>query len=214
MKSFPNYRQPDRKDCGPTSLKIVAKHYGRQVSIAATRKWTHTTRTGSSLLNLCDAAEHMGFKAMGVRVSFRHLMQEIALPCIVHWKEDHYVVVYKVRENKVYLSDPAVGLLTLDKESFLNGWMGNNAHAESQEGVALLLEPTLRFYQNEWEEEKTYDFSFLYRYLFRYKGLLFQLTLGLAAGSLVQLIFPLLTQSIVDVGIQNQDLGFIGHKGS
>ncbi len=209
MASFPHHQQPDYKDCGPTCLKIVAKHYGKVIALPKIRLLSETSRRGSSLLSLCDAAEKMGFRATGVRINYPTLAEEAALPCILHWGNHHYVVAYKLRKDKIYLSDPARGLTTVDKEAFLEKWIGKNADEGTPEGIALLLEPTPSFYKNEWEAEERHSFSYLYKYMFRYKNLLFQLALGLLGGSLLQLIFPFLTQSIVNVGIQNQDIGFI-----
>ncbi len=209
MPKFPHYRQPDNKDCGPTCLKMVAKHYGKTISLPKLREFSETSRRGSSLLSLSDAAEKIGFRATGVRVSYKVFIKEVPLPCMLHWENDHYVVAYKIRKNKIHLSDPAKELITVNKAAFLKGWIGYNADEHTQEGIALLLEPTPSFYKNEWEEEKKHGFSYLYKYLFRYKNLLFQLALGLLGGSLLQLIAPFLTQSLVDVGIQNQDIGFI-----
>ena len=209
IAKFPHYQQPDHKDCGPTCLKIVAKHYGKVVSLPEIRLLAETSRRGSNLLSLCDAAEKMGFRATGVRINYPTLVEEVPLPCVLHWSNHHYVVAYKVKKNKVYLSDPARGLMVVDQATFLTKWIGRNADEGTPEGIALLLEPTPTFYKNDWETEEKHSFSYLYKYLFRYKNLLFQLVLGLAAGSLLQLIFPFLTQSIVDVGIQNQDIGFI-----
>ena len=209
MPRFPHYKQPGLKDCGPTCLKIVTRHYGKAIALPKLRQLAHTSRTGSSLLSLCDAAEAIGFRATGVRINYLTLAEEVTLPCILHWDTHHYVVVYKLRKDKVYLSDPARGLMIVGQEDFLEKWIGKNTDAGTPEGIALLLEPTPEFYKNKWEAEEKHDFSYLYQYLFRYKGLLLQLILGLLGVSLLQLIFPFLTQSIVDVGIQNQDIGFI-----
>ncbi len=207
MAKFPYYRQRDIKDCGPTCLKIIAKHYGKIIPSPKIRLLAETSRKGSSLLGLCDAAEKIGFKAIGVRIDYRTLMDEVAMPCILHWNNHHYVVLYKIKKDKIHLSDPARGLKVFNNENFIKSWIGNNANAP--EGIALLLEPTPSFYKNQWEPEEKRSFSYLYKYLFRYKNLLLQLVLGLLGGSLLQIIFPFLTQSIVDVGIQNQDIGFI-----
>ncbi len=206
---FPHYQQPDHKDCGPTCLKMVAKHYGKVITLPRLRSLAENTRRGSNLLGLCDAAEKIGFRATGVRINYQTFSEEIALPCILHWKDYHYVVAYKRKKNKVYLSDPAKGRIMVDKKIFLEKWIGKNADESTPEGIALLLEPTPVFYKSDWKVEEKQSFSYLYKYLFRYKHLLFQIALGLAGGSLLQLIFPFLTQSLVDVGIQNQDIGFI-----
>ncbi len=209
-KSFPFYKQPDSKDCGPTCLKIIAKHHGKTLNIQTLRSLSETTREGSNLLTLSDAAEKIGFRTLGVKLSIKKL-EEAPLPCILHWNSNHYVVLYKSKKNKFYVSDPAHGLLKYSEEDFLKFWIGNNATNETEEGIALLLEPTPAFYKNEWdnEDKKAFGFALLTKYIIPYKSFVVQLAIGLLAGSLLQLIFPFLTQSIVDVGIQNQNLHFI-----
>lgn len=213
MSNFPFYKQPDAKDCGPTCLRIIAKHYKKVIPLQTIRNLSETTREGSSLYGLSDAAEKMGFKTLGVKINFQTLKEEAPLPCIVHWNKVHFVVVYKIDKSKVYISDPSYGLITYSHQDFIKSWIGNNADEETEEGIALLLEPTSKFTESIWEEGVKAP-SPLGRagvgiYLFRYKNLLVQLILGLIAGSLLTLIFPFLTQSIVDVGIQNQDINFI-----
>lgn len=215
IKKFPHYMQLDGKDCGPTCLKIIAKHYRKNFSLQYIRNISETTRSGSSLLDLSDAAEKMGFRSLGVKISY-HDLQEAPLPCILHWNKSHFVVLYdtgkskKNSEAKLKISDPGHGLLEFTKDEFLISWIGNNVDAATEDGVALLLEPTPKFYDDSLNDEKTkLDFSFLSKYLFKYKRFLWQLVIGLLAASLLQLIFPFLTQSIVDVGIKNRDINFI-----
>lgn len=210
MSKFPHYKQADAKDCGPTCLKIVAKHYGKTLNIQQLRSLSETTREGSNLLNLSEAAEQIGFRTLGVKLSLEKL-KEAPLPCILHWNSNHYVVVYKIKKDKVFISDPAYGLLEYNKEAFLKSWIGNNADDHTEEGIALLLEPTPKFHQSEFDKEdkKAFGFGLLFTYILPYKSFLVQLIIGLLAGSLLQLIFPFLTQSVVDVGIQNQNIHFI-----
>ncbi|WP_284651347.1 peptidase domain-containing ABC transporter [Flavobacterium terrisoli] len=210
MKKFPNYIQADSKDCGATSLKIIAKHYGKTLNIQTLRKLSETTREGSTLMNISDAAETIGFKTLGVKVNLDKLL-EAPLPCIIHWNKNHYVVLYKIRKEIFYISDPAIGLIEYSKEEFIKFWIGNNANETTEEGIALLLEPTAKFNQTEYDKEdnKSFGFALLFKYLIPYKSYVIQLAIGLLAGSLLQLVFPFLTQSIVDVGIQNQNIHFI-----
>jgi ATP-binding cassette subfamily B protein len=216
---FPKYLQPDFKDCGPTCLRIISKFYGKTISLQQIRNLSETTREGSSLLGLSDAAEKLGFKSLGVQIDFKTLVEEVPLPCIVHWNKQHFVVVYKIetlrkpqgnRDYKIYISDPSYGLITYTKQEFIKSWIGNNAEENTEEGIALLLETTPAFFKNEFDnDESKASFSFLSKYLLKYKSLVIQLAIGLLTGSLLSLIFPFLTQSIVDVGIQNQDINFI-----
>lgn len=207
-RAFPFYKQPGFKDCGPTCLRIVAKHYEKLISLQEIRELSETTREGSNLLKLSDAAEAIGFRSLGVKINY-HQLKESPLPCIVHWNKNHFVVVYAIKKDVVYISDPSYGLITYTVKEFLERWIGNNASEETKEGIALLLEVTPKFKKLEWESTDKKSLKFLFQYLFKYKGLLVQLCIGLLVGSLLQLIFPFLTQSIVDVGIQNQDINFI-----
>jgi ATP-binding cassette subfamily B protein len=208
LKKFPTYKQTEAKDCGPTCIKIIAKYYGKLINTQQLRSLSETTREGSSLLGLSDAVESVGFKSLGVKLNFKQLL-EAPLPCIVHWNKQHYVVLYKIKKDKVYVSDPAHGLITFTKKEFIKGWIGNNADEFTEEGIVLLVEPTPKFYQSEFEEDEKFGFSFIFKYLFKYKKFIIQLIIGLLAGSLLQLILPFLTQSIVDVGIKNQDINFV-----
>ncbi|CAL2089764.1 peptidase domain-containing ABC transporter [Tenacibaculum sp. 190524A02b] len=208
MKKFPNYKQTEAKDCGPTCIKIIAKHYGKTINTQQLRNLSETTREGSSLLGLSEAVESIGFKSLGIKLAFNKL-KEAPFPCIIHWNKNHYVVLYKIKKDTVYISDPAHGLITFSSKEFIQHWIGNNADENTEEGIALLIEPTPKFYQEEFEEDEKFGFSFIFKYLFKYKKFITQLIIGLLAGSILQLILPFLTQSVVDVGIKNQDLNFV-----
>lgn len=191
-------------DCGPTCLRMIAKHYGRNYSIQHLRNQSQINREGVSLLGLSEAAEKIGIKTVAAKLSFDQLKEEAPLPCIIHWNQYHFVVVYKVKKENIYIADPAKGLLSFSKEEFLQHWQGKETT-----GICLLLEPTTRFYEEADEKEPKLNFLSIFRYLFSYKKLLLQLGLGLLIGSLLQLVFPFLTQSIVDTGINTQNLNFI-----
>ena len=192
-------------------MRIISKYYGKNIPLQQIRSLSETTREGSSLLGLSEAAENLGFRSLGVQIDFETLCEEVPFPCVVHWNKKHFVVIYKIdKAGKVYISDPSYGLITYSKEEFIKFWIGENANENTEEGIALLLETTPNFFKNDFEEdENKMNFSFLSKYLFKYKSLVVQLMVGLLAGSLLSLILPFLTQSIVDVGIQNQDLNFI-----
>ncbi len=209
MTRFPFYHQNDAKDCGPTCLKIVAKHYKKVIALQELRALSETTRAGSSLLGLSDAAEKLGFRSLGVQITLDKL-EEAPLPCVLHWNKNHYIVLYKIKKGIYYVSDPAHGILNYSKKEFLRHWIGLNATNVTEEGVVLLLEPSPSFYQNKFDKEKKkVGFSMLLNYVIPYKKFIWQLIIGLFAASILQLIFPFLTQSVVDVGIKNQDIHFI-----
>ncbi|MDP4204395.1 MAG: peptidase domain-containing ABC transporter [Bacteroidota bacterium] len=206
--SFPHYHQPDAMDCGPTCLRMIARHYGKSYSIQYLRDLSYISREGVSMLGICEAAEAIGLRSMGVRISLDQLTGEASLPCIVHWKQNHFVVVYKIKRGRIYVADPAAGLISYSVDEFKRSWLATVRDGE-EKGLCLLLEPSPDFFNREDERESYTGFSFLFRYLRPHKKMMGQLMLGFMIGSLLQLIFPFLTQSIVDVGISNQDINFI-----
>ena len=208
MAKFPFYKQLDAMDCGPSCLRMIAKHHGRNYSVQTLRERSHITRQGVSLLGTSDAAESIGFRTMGVRLSLDQLAKESPLPCIAHWKQNHFVVVYKITKGHVYVADPAHGHIKYTREEFLQHWASTKTEGEAQ-GICLLLEPTPDFYNQEGETRDKKTFRFLFSYVRPYGKFITQLVLGMVLGALLQLIFPFLTQAIVDIGISNQDLGFI-----
>ena len=213
-------------DCGPTCLRMVAKYYGKTYSLQYLRSRSYITREGVSMLGISDAAESIGFRTNGYRLSWEQLRDEVPLPCIVHWNQRHFVVVYDIKketrsslfslplrgrvrdEAVIYIADPAIGLLSYTKEEFLKCWLSTKKEGE-KEGTALLLEPTPDFYRQEAEEKGKLKFLYLLGYLRPYRKFIFQLMLGILTGSIIGMIFPFLTQSIVDVGIGNGDLAFV-----
>lgn len=207
--SFPSYRQLDSMDCGPTCLRIVARYYGRRYTLQELRDRSFLNRQGVSLLGISYAAEAIGFRTLNVKTRFEQLLRDTPLPCIAHWQQNHFVVVYKVTRSQVLIADPANGLVRLSHEEFLRGW-GSIQTESGPQGTLLLLEPTPRFFEREGEGPlSNSSFGALLRYLRGYGWLFTQVALGMAVASVLQLIFPFLTQAIVDHGIANQDIGFI-----
>ena len=235
---FPHYTQLDAMDCGPTSLRIVAQFYGRHYSLQNLRERCHITREGVSLLGISDAAESIGFRTTGVKITWHQLRDEANLPCIVHWNQQHFVVVYRIARKRgkwwVYVSDPASGLLKYTEEQFLKAWIQSrelpnrteSAARPQQEvpslasadflagpangkGIALLLEPTPQFYKEKGDEDKRLKLGYLLQYLRPYKNYLAQLALAMLTASILSLILPFLTQSVVDKGIGTGNLSFV-----
>jgi ABC transporter, ATP-binding protein len=248
-------------DCGPTSLKIVAQYYGKHYSLQSLREKCHITREGVSMLGISDAAEQIGLRSTGVKITWEQLRDEANLPCIVHWNQQHFVVVYKIVRKRgqwwVWVSDPASGLLRYSEEQFLKSWIQSrelpdladltgcmqtqrddrkddepasdpSAACDSQpaavatpqiaftpraaplgKGIALLLEPTPAFYREKGDEDKRLKFSYLLQYLRPYKSYLIQLSLAMLTASILSLILPFLTQSVVDKGIGTGNLSFV-----
>ena len=202
-------------DCGPSCLVMIAKYYGVRKNIDTIRHTCALGKDGVSLLGISKAAEEIGFKTIGGRLDFDALAQKVPLPCVAHWNQNHFVVVYKVKKHRkghyiVYVADPGRGLVTYTKEEFCEHWISTRTNGEDK-GIALLLEPTNQFYaQADTKKAPTQNRAkFLWSYLKKYKRFFLQLILGLLLGSLLQLVFPFLTQAIVDTGIGGKDLGFV-----
>lgn len=197
-------------DCGPTCLKMIAKFHGKSYSLNGLRTKSFITREGVSLLGISDCAEAIGFRTMCVKVPFDKLLDNAPLPCVIHWNQNHFAVLYKIKKDKISVADPASGLITFTKKEFLKSWISTSATG-SEVGIALLLEPTPAFFEQKSEVEKNQKLGFLYLfgYLKLYHRFIIQLLIGLLLGSLIQLIMPFLTQSIVDVGINTRNIPFI-----
>ena len=173
------------------------------------------SREGVSLLGISKAAESIGFKTISGRLSFNTLVTEAPLPCIVHWNQNHFIVVHKIKKIKkrqyaFYVADPARGMVSYNREEFCEHWVSTKTNGE-EKGIVLLLEPTEQLYSQQNQDVISIKsrVGFLWKYIKTYKNFFTQLILGLLLGSLLQLIFPFLTQSIVDTGIGGKDIGFI-----
>ncbi|HDR68297.1 MAG TPA: peptidase domain-containing ABC transporter [Bacteroidaceae bacterium] len=208
MPSFPFYEQLDAMDCGPTCLRMIARYYGKHFTLQTLREKSFLSREGVSLLGIAEAAESIGFQTMGVSITWERLTKEVPLPVIVHWKQNHFIVVYKIKKDKIYVSDPGFGQTIYSREEFLKGWISTRKDGEAR-GSALLLQPTPDFFNQEDEPLNKKGFGFLLKHLSPYKRYVTHLILGLFLGSIIQFILPFLFQSIIDFGITNQDRNFI-----
>ena len=207
MRSFPIYLQPDAMDCGPTSLRMIAKHYGKYVNLEALREMSYMTRQGVSLHNLSLTAEKIGFRTVAATTDIDTLSQTV-LPCIVVWEQHHYVVVYKIKKDKVLVADPKIGKISYSKADFNRHWTGQSDL--SAQGIVLLLEPTPAFYQQEHlPSGQQKGWRFLLPYFKPHFTYLSQLIIAIIGISIIQLLFPFLTQALVDQGIRNYDLQLI-----
>ncbi len=213
---FDVYRQLDGMDCGPACLRMVAAHHGREYTLEYLRELCSIGKGGVSMLGISEGAETIGLRSLAVKLPFKTLRDEVPLPCIAHWRQEHFVVVYEIKDGKVWIADPERGKVALSERDFLDGWLSHKPGAnENDEGVLLLLEPTPAFHQvADKGEDKDKDqnkrgLSYFYSYLFTHKKLFIQLAIGLFVGMVLELIFPFLTQAVVDYGIGNQDLNFI-----
>lgn len=213
LKKFPHYTQLDAMDCGPTCLRMIAKYYGRSYALQTLRERSFISREGVSMLGISDAAESIGFRTSGVRITFDQLVGEAILPCILHWNQNHFVVCYKIKKTKdgvkLYIADPAAGLVVYNETEFRRCWISTKKDG-ADTGTALLLEPGPEFYEAEDEKVgRKRRFGFFFRYVTPYKKEMLQLILGMVTASILQLITPFLTQSLVDTGIRDSNLNFI-----
>jgi ATP-binding cassette, subfamily B, bacterial len=212
MRKLPFYKQPNMKDCGPTCLRMVARYYGKSVSLEQLRIKAQYGKEGVSMLGLSEAAESIGLKSLGARLSLKQLIQDVQLPAILHWNQKHFVVLAPTStEKKLVIADPAKGMIQLTTDHFLKHWTPVVENGEPK-GLVLLLEPGISFKKQavfEQKQKKTVNHGLLFAHVLAHKKYFFQLVLGLLLGSLLQLTFPYLTQSIVDTGINTQDIQFI-----
>lgn len=213
IKSFPHYTQLDAMDCGPTCLRMIAKFYGKNYSIQTLRTRSFISREGVSMLGISDAAESIGFRTSGVRISFEQLVNDVPLPCILHWNQNHFVVCYNIKKKKsgylFCIADPASQLITYQEDELKKCWLATVENGK-EKGTALTLTPSPDFFeQGDENKNERRSLLFFVRYLSPYKKQLIQLILGMLLASLLQLILPFLTQSLVDTGIRDGNLSFI-----
>lgn len=215
MSSFPYNRQLNITDCGPACLRMIARYYGRNYSIETLRKRSFITREGVSMLGISDAAESIGLRTTGIKTTLEKLTHANPIPCILHWNQNHFVVLYGIKKRfgnlKYLIADPASKKITYNRNEFENCWLTTTGSNGERCGSALLLEPSPEFYaqDGETDESTRRGLAHFFKYLLPYKSQFVQLGIALLIGSLLQLIFPFLTQSLVDIGIGGKHLGFI-----
>ena len=205
MNKFPFFRQLDYRDCGPTCLRMVAKFHGKTFSREFLRDKAGITRMGVTMAGIADAAEAIEMRTLGMRIALESLITEAPTPFIVPWRQKHFVVVNKTTKDKIYVADPAQGLLEYNHQDFLEAW----TTAQDKTGFVLLLEPNSNFFSLKEDKPNTKNFGLLWSYLKPYKKLVNQLLIGLLVGTTIQFIMPFLMQSVVDIGVNNQDIPFI-----
>jgi ATP-binding cassette subfamily B protein len=207
-KRFPFYPQLEAMDCGSTCLRMVAKFYGRFYSLEYLREISNTGKDGVSLLDLSEAAELIGLKTLAVEADIVQLQDVIPKPCIINWGNNHFVVVYHQDSSKVWIADPAQGKYKLNNDEFIQKWIGADADVENS-GIVLICQSTPDFFTFNGKEPQKGSWQYVFNYFKQYKALIFQIIIGLFLGSTLQLLFPFFIKSIVDIGINNNDLSFI-----
>lgn len=208
-KKFPFYRQHDQYDCGPTCLRMIAKHYGKNFDIERLRNVCNITMEGVSARGIIEGAESLGMQALPAVIDFQTLSEQAPLPAITYWKARHFLIVYKIHKNKVYVVDPAYGQLTFSKADFIKRWQNRKDERLDDKGIVILLEPSPEFYKNEDDEQGVKGLRVIFGYLSKDRRYIVQIVLGLIAGTIIQFAFPFMTQAIVDQGIATRDLSLI-----
>lgn len=204
---FPFEHQLDSKDCGPACLKIIAKYYGRYYSLQHLRDLCGITKEGVSFLDLSYGAEKIGLHTLAAYADIQDLQTKIPLPCIIHWQNNHFIVIYKITKSKVFVSDPARGLLTVSLEEFSKKWYDS----EKDKGPLLAIEPMADFMQRDQEEklEKKKTFENIIGYLSPYKKNLTIICAVMLIATALQSLLPFISKAVIDVGIQTNDYDFI-----
>ena len=212
MRKITIIHQHDSMQCGIACLQMVCKYFGREYTLDSLSKLCFATAEGVSLLGINEAANTLGLHTTCARATTM-VLGKVPLPCILHWNQNHFVVLYKVKKGKnFYVADPGKGLVVYTLEEFKQHWISTSSNGEDK-GIAMFLETTPAFFTYKMEGEENIkekrSFRFLFGYVKKYRKYFGQIILGLIVGSLLQLVLPFLTQSIVDVGIKNQDIGFV-----
>jgi len=191
---------------------MVVKFYGKDISIQSLREKTHIGKEGVNLLGIGEAAEAIGFRTQSIKLSLQELVKDARLPGILHWRQNHFVVLYKIKKALFYIADPGVGLITLSEREFKNNWVSGKEN-NNDTGIALLLEPSPSFYRQEDDlengKQQGLAFKNIFRYILPYRKLVLQLFIGLGAASIMQLFLPFLTQSVVDTGVNTGNIHFV-----
>lgn len=203
--------QHDQMDCGPACLAMISSFYGKNFSMQYLRDRSFITREGVSLLGINEAADEIGFKTVAAKLNSRDFDKGF-LPCILHWNQNHFVVLYKISKNiltgkYIYkIADPGLGFVSLSKEKFEKSWL-----SDREKGVALFFEPTEKFYEQTSSQEEKISTKYLMQYLKPHKSQMFQLFLLLLLGTITTLVFPILTQKLIDDGVSKKDLSIISY---
>lgn len=208
MSRFHFIKQHDAMQCGIACLAMICRYYGKNYSLATLSEICHATNEGVSLLSISDAAEQLGMHTI-IGYSSVAKLSKVTLPCILHWNQNHFVVLYKIKRGKYYVADPGKGLIKYSELEFVQHWISVRRDNEDK-GVAMFIKPTSLFYdKTDDPNDAPRSFKFLLGYINRFRKYFGSIILGLFIGCLLQLMLPFLTQSIVDIGVTHQDINFI-----
>lgn len=209
MKRFPFTRQFDQMDCGPACVRMVARYYGKDYPLSYLRTLSHLSREGVSVAGIRDALKQIGMHSASFKMTIRQLREKCPLPAILHWEQNHFVVLYDIRQKrfnhewKYYVANPAYGKHTFTEEEFSKFWLNGD------KGVTVACEPTAWFYEKAEVKEKHSLVLFARKYVWPFKREMIQLAFGMLGGMLLSLVAPFLTQAMVDNGIGQRDMTVI-----
>lgn len=205
---FPFYRQMDSMDCGPTCIMMISEFYGKMYSLESLREKSYINREGVSMLGISQAAESIGFRTLSSMIPFENLKNDVPLPAIVHWRQNHFVIVYKINRSHVYIADPAFGKVKYTHQDFKQHWVSTRNN-DVDTGLILFLEPSPAFYDSQGETSNVSSLTHFFKYLNPYRKYLAQVAAGMLAATGITFILPFMSQSIIDIGIFNSNTAFI-----
>lgn len=210
-RGFKCLKQHDSMECGVACLAMICQHFGRTYSLKSLSKYCHASNDGVSLLGIRDAAQKLGLEVACGKINLTDIKSHM-LPCIIHWNQNHFVVLYKVSKGKYYIADPGKGNISYKEAEFIEHWSSEYHENEDKlvRGIAMFFMPTDVFFNhNEIEKAESHSFKLLLNYVGQYKKYLVHVLCGLFVGCVLQLILPFLTEAIVDFGIKFKDIKLI-----
>ena len=209
---FPNYRQQDSRDCGPACLQNICKYHGKYIDIERIRQLMNTGREGTSVYDFIEAASQLEIRCLPYSVSYWKFRHEVPLPCVVLWRNNHFVVVYRITSRNVHVSDPACGLCRYSLKEFAKGWLNSVEGSNTKRGICITCEPTIRYKDviaDKKNPEMVDALNYFWTYMKPYGNQMVQIVIVLLIITIISALFPVITQSVVDTGIPNQDYNFI-----
>lgn len=208
MKNITFYKQHDSMQCGAACLAMICSYFGKKYKLETLSRICFPTNQGISLLGLCDASNKIGLSPFVYKINIEKL-RKINNICVLHWNQNHFVILQKIKNNKFYIADPEKGFITYTEDEFKQHWISSTSNGENK-GIAVFFNKTENFgHFNEKLNKRTKSFHFLYNYFHQYRKYFFHILYGLILGCILQLILPFLTQSIVDIGIRHKDINLI-----
>ncbi|PVH24395.1 peptidase domain-containing ABC transporter [Sphingobacterium corticibacter] len=206
FKKYFFYNQHDLADCGPACLKMICRHHGSDVPLEYLREKCYIGKDGVSLLNISKAAEDIGFRTFMAYIDIETLVNDCPLPAILHWNQDHFIVLYEIQKKKYFrIADPAHGIVKIDLETFKRSWVST----ADMRGTVLLLEPTHSLNAPHKNTDEFKPYKFLLRYIKPYRRSIIQLIFGMIIASIISLILPFTTKILIDEGLNKNNISIL-----